>query len=139
MGRLRYTSKARNTWSARFSKTGGLISLSSMRGVKAPGDGLVTFQTLLTLLVQICSPGAFAWIRQKSPTAGNVEATHVPGPNSKSSKNRRSLVPAFTVTLSMDQPSASGTKPSAEDPTRSLVKTKRNWIGLYFAMMESGI
>ena len=37
---------------------------------------------------------------------GNVETLQVPGPNSKSSKNRRSLVPAFTVTLSMDHPSA---------------------------------
>src|SRR5713101_1009216 len=110
-----------------------------MRGVRAPVDGLVTFQTLLTFVVQICSPGAFAWIRQKSPTAGKVETTQVPGPDSKSSKNLRSLVPAFTVTLSMDQPSAFGTRPSEDDPSKSLVKRKRNWIGLYFAMMESGI
>src|SRR6266446_7012986 len=100
-----------------------------MRGVRAPVDGLVTFQTLLTFDVQICSPGAFAWILQKSPTAGNVETVQVPGPNSKSSKNRRSLIPAFTVTLSMDQPSVFGTSPSEDEPSMSLVKRKRNWTG----------
>src|SRR5258705_13350567 len=105
-----------------------------MRGVKAPVDGLVTFQTLLTLLVQICSPGTFAWIRQKSPTAGNGEATQGPRPNSKSSKSLRSLIPAFTVTVSMDQPSALGPQPSAEGPSISLVKAKRNWRGFDFPM-----
>src|SRR2546425_8776901 len=29
--------------------------------------------------------------------------------------------------------------PSEDDPWMSLVKTKRNWTGLYFARIESGI
>ena len=32
------------------------MSLSSMRGVRAPVDGLVTSQTLEVLAVQTCSP-----------------------------------------------------------------------------------
>src|SRR5258706_6073987 len=83
---------------------GGLISLSSMRGVRAPVAGLVAFQTLEVFALQICSPGAFAWILQKSPTAGNVEAVQVPGPNSKTSKKRGALVPPLPGTLLMDQP-----------------------------------
>src|SRR2546426_10904873 len=118
---------------------GGLINLSSMRGVRAPVTGWVTVQTLLELVEQNCSPGMFAWIRQKSPTAGKVDTVQVPGPDSKSSKNRRSLTPAFTVTLSTDQPSAVWMMPSEDDPWMSLVKTRRNWTGLYFARIESGI
>src|SRR5436309_13788877 len=118
---------------------GGLTSLSSIRGMSAPLTGLVTVQTLLVLAVQTCSAGTFAWIRQLSPTAGNVDTVQVPGPDSKSSKKRRSLVPAFTVTLSTDQPSAGDEIPSAADPPMSLVKMNRNWTGLYFAMSVSGI
>src|SRR6267143_3041935 len=118
---------------------GGLISLSSMRGVSAPVAGLVTVHTLLVLLEQSCSPGTFAWIRQKSPTAGKVDTVHVPCPNSKSSKKRRSIVPAFTVTLSIDQPSGFGTSPSEEETWTSLRNTNRKCTGLTLAMIESGI
>ena len=68
-----------------------------------------------------------------------MDTVQVPGPNSKSSKNRRSVAPAFTVTLSIDQPSAFGTSPSEEDPWTSLLNTKRKCTGLTLAMIESGI
>src|SRR5258705_10339487 len=95
---------------------GGLISLSSIRGMSAPLTGLVTVQTLLVLAVQTCSAGTFAWIRQLSPTAGNGDTVQGPGPDSKSSKKRESLGPAFTLTLSTGQPSAGGESPAPRDP-----------------------
>src|SRR5258705_10086777 len=99
---------------------GGLISLSSIRGMSAPLTGLVTVQTLLVLAVQTCSAGTFAWIRQLSPTAGNGDTVQVPGADLKSSKKRRSVSPSLTITFPTGPPSAGDATPSAADPPMSL-------------------
>src|SRR5690349_3520667 len=108
MGRLRNTSKERRTWSELGIATGGLWRTSFARGRRAPETLFVHVQTFELFVEQICSVELFVTTRQRSPTGGNVLRLQVPRPDSKSSKNRMSLRPATTVTLSIDHPSAAG-------------------------------